>query len=274
MEIGYLGPEGSYSHAASQIYAPEAIGIGMSSFSEIFEGVETERLDIGILPIENSTEGAVTAVMDGLLHRKKVKIIDELIYQIKHCLLSNSKTMDKIAYVLSHPQALGQCREFFARNYPQIGLIPCESSSQACITAKEKGETYGAIANKQAGEIYGLNVLNGKIQDNLFNQTRFIMIGRKDTEITGKDKTSIVFSFQDDYPGSLYSILREFADEDINLTRIESRPAKAEMGKYIFYIDFCGHYKEEKVNRILQRIEKLTSWIKILGSYPFGSLRE
>ena len=274
MEIGYLGPEGSYSHGAALAYAPYGTGISMQSFAEIFEAVETGKIKVGILPIENSTEGAVTMVMDGLLHTVHTQIMGELIFKIRHQLMSTGKNMEEIQYVLSHPQVLGQCREFLRKNYPDIKLISCESSSQACITAKNQGEAYGAIANQDAGIRYGLNILHRQIQDNLMNQTRFIVIGREDTEITGKDKTSIAFSFHDDHPGSLYEVLREFAERSINLTRIESRPAKAEVGKYVFYIDFYGHQKENIIQEVLQSIEKTTSWVKVLGSYPYETAVE
>ena len=271
MEMGYLGPEGSYSHGAALAYGSEVTGIPMQSFSEIFEAVEAGKIKMGILPIENSTEGAVTMVMDGLIHTKRIQIIGELVFEIRHHLLSIGKNTEELQVVLSHPQALEQCREFFRKNYPNIRLLACESSSQACITAKNKGPSYGAIGNKLAGERYGLNILSDQVQDNLMNQTRFIVIGREDTKATGRDKTSIAFSFHDDHPGSLYEVLREFAKDNINLTRIESRPAKAELGKYVFYIDFHGHKNDPKIQGILKSIEKITRWVKILGSYPLGA---
>ncbi|AOT70488.1 prephenate dehydratase [Geosporobacter ferrireducens] len=271
MEIAYLGPEGSYSHGAALAYISGATAIPMQSFSEVFEAVETGKIKMGILPIENSTEGAVTMVMDGLLHTKRAQIIGELVFEIRHHLLSTGKNVEDIQCVLSHPQAIEQCREFFRKNYPSIRLLASESSSQACITAKNKGITYGAIANKVAGERYGLNILSDQIQDNLMNQTRFIVIGRKETSATGRDKTSIAFSFHDDHPGSLYEVLREFAERDINLTRIESRPAKAELGKYVFYIDFHGHQKEVMIQEVLEKIQNITRWVKVLGSYPLSA---
>ncbi|AKL93959.1 chorismate mutase PheA [Clostridium aceticum] len=272
MKLGYLGPEGSFSHAAAVHYAPDATLIGMKTFKEIITAVEEGKIQQGILPMENSTEGAVTQVMDALMHTKISKIQAEMILQIHHNLFSVEENVEDIFYVLSHSQVLEQCRGFFANHFPQITLIPCESSSSACKIAKEKGKGYGAIGNSWAGENNGLKVLYKDIQDNILNQTRFIIIGEGTTVPTGNDKTSIVFSFHNDAPGSLYSVLQEFAEEGINLSRIESRPAKIELGKYIFYIDFHGHQEDIKSKKVLSRIMEKVNTLKIFGSYPIGKI--
>ncbi|ABR46873.1 Prephenate dehydratase [Alkaliphilus metalliredigens QYMF] len=272
MKIGYLGPEGSYSYTAAKCYAPQGTLISMRGFREIIQGVENGTIEEGILPIENSTEGAVTQTMDALMETVDSKIKGELVLQIRHNLLSLGESIGEINYVASHPQALEQCREFLATHYPHAVLIPSESSSAACQMIKEKDQAsaYAAIANSWAGENNGLKTLCKDIQDNKNNQTRFIIIGIEDTITTGNDKTSIAFSFHEDYPGSLYGILREFAQEKINLTRVESRPAKAELGKYIFYIDFNGHGEDQKCKSVLERIRKEVNKFKIFGSYPIG----
>lgn len=272
MELGYLGPEGSYSYTAVKHYAPDGILIGMKTFKQIITAVEEGSLQEGILPIENSTEGAVTQAMDNLMDTKISKIQGEIILQVRHNLLSVGENTKELRYVLSHPQALEQCREFLGNNYPTIKLAACESTSDACRIAKEKGKKYGAIANSWAAENNGLKILHRDIQDNINNQTRFVIIGRRDTIPTGRDKTSIAFSFHDDFPGSLYSVLREFAEEKINLTRVESRPAKTELGKYIFYVDFEGHKEDIKAKKVLSNIEKMTNKLKIFGSYPIGKV--
>lgn len=272
MKLGYLGPEGSYSYIAVKQYAPQGDLIGMKTLREIITSVEEGKIDEGILPIENSTEGAVTEVMDALMSTMISKIQGEIILPVRHNLLSVGENEKELRYVLSHPQALEQCREFFAKHYPQIVLIPCESTSSACKIAKEKGKEYGAIANIWAAENNGLKILNRDVQDNCHNQTRFVIIGRGNKKPTGRDKTSIVFSFYDDFPGSLYMVLKEFAEERINLTRIESRPAKSEVGKYRFYIDFYGHQEDIKSKMVLQNIEKMTNMLKIFGSYPIGKV--
>lgn len=269
MIIGYLGPEGSYSYEAALSYTEKASLEKMHTFREIIEGVEKGTIDIGVLPIENSTEGAVTQVMDGLLTMSLASIQGELIQQIHHHLLSKGK-LDDLIHVFSHPQAIEQCREFFYHKMPHITLIPCKSSSDACRIVSEKGVEYGAIASESAGIIHGLKTIAADIEDNSYNQTRFIIIGRDKTVVTGNDKTSIAFSFYDDHPGSLFQVLKEFATENINLTRVESRPAKAELGKYVFYIDFIGHIKDEAVIRVMNNVKIITNKFVVFGSYPIG----
>ncbi|SNS81417.1 prephenate dehydratase [Anaerovirgula multivorans] len=270
MELGYLGPEGSYSYIAAKHYLPKGNIIAMKTFRQIITAVEEGSIEAGILPIENSTEGAVTQVMDGLMNTVVSRIQGEMILQVRLNLLSIGENIKELRYVLSHPQPLEQCREFMVNHFPQVVLRPCGSTSEACKIAREKGKEYGAIANSWAAENNGLKILYRDIQDNVNNQTRFVIIGRKDTIPTGRDKTSIAFSFHDDFPGSLYNVLREFAEERINLTRVESRPAKTELGKYIFYVDFEGHKEAIKAKKVLSNIEKMTNKLKIFGSYPIG----
>jgi prephenate dehydratase len=270
MALGYLGPEGSYSYTAAKHYAHGSILIGMKTFKQIITAVEKGVIEKGVLPIENSTQGAVTQVMDHLMDTKITTITGEIILQVRHSLLSAHENGEELRYVLSHPQALDQCRVFFEKYYPHIQLIPCESTSYACELAKEKGMEYGAIANDWAAANHDFKILHKDIQDNANNQTRFIVIGRENAAATGRDKTSIAFSFHDDFPGSLYSVLKEFAEERINLTRIESRPAKMELGKYIFYIDFEGHQEDIKSKQVLKNIVAITNKLKIFGSYPIG----
>lgn len=267
MKLGYLGPKGSYSYEAAKNYRADTQLIPMLSFYEIFQGVEEGKIDEGILPIENSTEGAVTPVMDGLLKTEKAKIINELVLIIRHNLVSLSENIEEINYVFSHQQAIEQCREYLRKHLPKAQLIPCESSSLACTKALEMGPGSAAITNIEAGVIYGLNILKSDIQDNFFNQTRFIIISKKPAANCSPCKTSIAFSFLNDRPGALYLVLKLFADRDINLTRIESRPAKTEIGKYIFYIDFIGDPEDEKITITLNEIKNMTRFLKIFGTY-------
>lgn len=269
MKIGYLGPIGSYSYAAAKAYDSNADFIALKTFYEIIKSVECGRLDKGILPIENSTEGAVTSVMDGLLNTGKSNIIGEIVIPIYHNIISAEKEVKNIKHVYSHVQAIEQTREYFNKNYPEITFTPCSSTSKACIFAGEMGMGYGAIGNEESAEIYELNIVERNIQDNRFNQTRFIIIGEEVGRPYGKLKTSIAFSCRDDRPGLLYDVLKEFACRNINLTRIESRPAKSEIGKYIFYIDFLGSRDEDVVKEILLHIKKSTDMLKVFGSYNY-----
>ncbi len=267
MKLGYLGPKGSYSYEAAKTYAPYAKPVPIAGFYEIIQQVENGDLDEGILPMENSTEGAVTFVMDELLKTKKARIVGELVLPIHHNLVSLANSIEEINYIYSHPQAFGQCREYFRMYVPQASLISCGSTSLACAQAKRKGRNFAAVANMEATLIYNLNVLKTDIQDNSLNQTRFIIISKKPTLKCGRCKTSIAFSFSEDKPGALYRVLREFAHRDINLTRIESRPAKAEIGRYIFYVDFIGMPEDDAVGEALDEIRNMTVFLKIMGTY-------
>ena len=268
MECGYLGPKGSYSYLALTDGYPELVPVACSTFTEIIEKIEDHSLPYGFLPVENSTEGAVTAVMDSLLDLNDIVIQGEVTYRIRHHLFSIDGKMEKIHCAISHPQALEQCRGFFRKNFPDIIMQSCESTSAACIEAKKKGCGYGAIASQWAGEYHGLKAAQHDIQDNRFNQTRFVKLGKGDQAPTGKDKTAMAFSFQKDLPGSLHQILKIFADQNINLSRIESRPAKQELGQYIFFIDFHGHCQDKAVKTALREIRKKTRKLYIFGSFP------
>lgn len=272
MKIGYLGPSGSYSHEAACRYLVNAAAAGeciaMSSFVAIIEGIEQGQLDHGVIPIENSTHGAVATAMDDLVKLQNSTVCGEIVLNIEHCLLSMNDNIADIKYVFSHEQALGQCSEFFRERYPHIQLINCGSTSQACEMAQKNGSAYGAVAGKAAAQLYHLSPVVENIQDNDFNQTRFLIIGTKALAATGDDKTSLVFAFHDDCPGSLFGVLKAFASRNINLTRIESRPAKHSMGKYIFYIDFVGHAQDDNCAEAVKEMSSHVSWFKILGSYP------
>lgn len=272
MKIGYLGPLGSYSYEAA---CRHSISIGVKSelvalpdFTAIVTSVERGVVDTGIIPVENSTHGAVAAAMDSLLRLAYGCVCGEMVIDIEHCLLSDEKGAAEIKCVFTHEQALGQCYEFFRKHCSDIEFIMCSSTSQACEMAKKNGRGYGAIAGKTAAGVYNLAIVADGIQDNGYNQTRFLIIGSEKPAASGNDKTSIVFSFHDDCPGSLYGVLKVFADRNINLTRIESRPAKNTMGKYIFYIDFTGHIDDNKCIEAVTEIRCMVSWLKVLGSYP------
>lgn len=277
MKIGYLGPPGSYSYEVACQYAAETAGeakcIAMPSFSSIIEGVEQGQLDTGIIPIENSTHGAVASVMDLLANLRQSTVCGEMVLDIEHCLLTQGTSIESIKHVFSHEQALEQCRGFFSSQHPHMELISCSSTSQACEMARKYGNAYGAVASRAAAQLYDLAVAAQNIQDNAFNQTRFLVIAVTKTKPTGRDKTSIVFAFPDDCPGSLFNVLKAFASRNINLTRVESRPAKHIMGKYIFYIDFSRHVDEQISIAALAEISEQVCWLKVLGSYPIDSRR-
>ncbi|MEL4304775.1 prephenate dehydratase [Methanococcoides sp. LMO-2] len=277
MIVGVLGPAGSYSDKAAKGWM-EKQGISDSSsllyyddISDTFSAVIEGKTEIGIIPIENSIEGSVGITLDLLLD-SDVTIIGEVVVPIEHCLLSKGK-MDDIRVILSHPQALAQCRQFIRTHFRNVEIRTTGSTSHAAKLANEF-EEMAAIASKESAEAYGLNILMPNIQDRKQNHTRFIAIRRTDSE-TGETntedacthKTSIIAYIGNDKAGSLYELLGEFAKRDINLTRIESRPSKRSLGDYLFYIDLEGSTSDAIIKDALYHIESRVSMLKVLGSY-------
>lgn len=264
MRIGVLGPEGSYSEKAARRWAPGAEPEYFGDFEEVLVAVEAGDVEVGVVPIENSLEGAVGLTMD-LLLRLKVRIIGEVNLPIRHCLLG--KGGGEIKVILSHPQALAQCRQYIRDHYPKAEVRTTGSTSHAAKLAQEFSEM-AAIAGAGAAEKYDLLVLARDIQDAAENVTRFAVVGKEMAPASGRDKTSLVIYLERDRPGALYDILQEFAGKGINLTRIESRPSRRGLGDYYFYIDLEGHVSDRLVKEALQGVEKKASMVKVLGSYP------
>jgi len=267
LRVTYLGPKATFTHQACiEYFGFSAHYIPADSIKQVFRLVEVKEADFGVVPIENSTEGVVTHTLD-LFVDSPLRICGEIRLEISQNLLSKAGEMDKIRRICSHPQALAQCRDWLGQNLPSIPLVETESTARAAEMASED-PSCGAIASKLAAELYGLKVVRGNIQDNPNNLTRFLIIGNKVREkAASPNKTSIVFSVKDRV-GVLYEILRIFAENNINLTKIESRPSKQKAWDYYFFLDFEGHMEDEKVRQALQRLEKETVFLKILGSYP------
>jgi prephenate dehydratase len=240
--------------------------LAFDSIIEVLEAVKSGEVQKGVVPIENSIEGPVGVTLDLLAQDYDIKIEDEIILPISHNLLVNKGVnLEELDSVYSHAQPLAQCRIFLEK----LGLRTHSTSSTAAAARFIKGKNNAAaIGTQRAAELYDLEIIASNIQDFTHNMTRFIVLAKEDHEITGKDKTSIVFSLSDDCPGGLYDILGLFAVENINLTKVESRPTKQGLGKYIFFIDFKGHRCENKVEHILEMIDDKAPFLKVLGSYP------
>lgn len=277
MKIAYLGPDGSYSFCAAKKYCRELDGMGgemspQASFANVILSVEQGKADIGILPLENSTEGIVTPVVDLLYYANGISMVAEVVIPIHHCLLNESGRLQDIKYIYSNQQPLEQCKLNLAKLVGKASLIECESSSAACKIAKKNGKEFAAVANEVAGELYGLQAAVKDLQDNDKNATRFVAIKLNgETRPSGNDKTSIAFTFDKDRPGSLYLVLKEFAECGINLSRIESRPMKEELGKYVFYIDFAGHKLDDGIIELMDKVRQVVGELKILGSYRLAT---
>jgi prephenate dehydratase len=264
LKIGVLGPEGSYSERAAMKWSPKVELIYFGDFEDVLLAVEAGRVEAGVVPLENSLEGAVGLTMD-LLLSLNVRIIGEVNQTIRHCLLGRGDGPVKV--ILSHPQALAQCRQYIRKYYPGVEVRTTGSTSHAARLAQEFPEM-AAIAAEGAAERYGLRVLAREIQDSKENITRFVVVGRETPGPTGRDKTSLVIYLERDRPGALCSILQELASRSINLTRIESRPSRRGLGDYYFYIDLEGHINDGRVREALAGVEGKASMVKVLGSYP------
>jgi prephenate dehydratase len=264
--IALLGPKGTFSGEAALKIDPHANRLFCDSIEEVFDSVIGEKVECGIVPVENSLEGSVSATLEMLL-KARIRICSEVVLDINHCLLGLHGTeIDEIKEVISHPHALAQCRGFLksmkgikTRNFPSTGEAARE-------VAEKKLKTTAAIAPRIAAKIYDLNILKEGVQDQAKNQTRFFVIALKCPEIQGKIKTSIIVGLKD-RPGALYEMLGYFAESSINLTKIESRPTKKSLGDYIFYIDFIGDGEDKKIKKILNRLKTSTTTLKVLGSY-------
>ena len=267
--VAFLGPAGAYGEEAAHRYAPDAQHIPYPSNQHVAASVEDGEADEAVVPIENSLYGSVTDVLDALVEAKRTKIRGELLLPVRHCLIVHpGRQIEDIVKVLSHPQALGQCRRYLAGNLPDA-IQEATASTAGAVEAVSRGDdTLAAIASGRAAEIYGLEVLEEGIQDSDVNITRFAVLANEDHPATGDDKTSVAFDFHTDAPGLVYSALRPFAERNINLTKIESRPTGSELGRYIFILDFQGHRTDPHVVETLDEIRPHMAVLKVLGSYP------
>lgn len=277
--FGYLGPVGTFSEqAALQYFDDEDKLFPLRSFNEIFEKLQTGEIIRGVIPIENSLEGAVKLCMDLLYSSSYVVVVDEIILPVKHYLMASPGTkIDDIDEIYSISQIIGQTNTFVTQNLSDAAVSYAGSSAQAAEIIKGKSGK-AMIGSKRISNLYGLEILAEEIQDMTNNYTRFFVIANKldvKDEFPDMDKeykTSIICAPEVNEAGVLYRILAEFKREDINLTRIESRPTKRQLGEYIFYIDLEGHQKNRHVRVALEGIEKKSIFFKILGSYVKGEI--
>ena len=268
LKIAYLGPEGTFTHqAALKKFGEKGEFISCKTIDNIFREVEKDRADYGVVPIENSMEGVVTHTLD-MFVESSLNITAEILLDVHHYLLSDERSLKSVKKVFSHSQAIGQCWNWIVENLPDAKLIETESTAGAVKMAKRE-KNAAAIGSLTAAEIYDIGVLAERIEDYGENITRFLVIGKNFSGKTGKDKTSILVSIKDKV-GALHDILSHFRKNNINLTRIESRPSKKKAWDYIFFFDFIGHKDDASVKNALKRIEKESVFLKILGSYPIG----
>jgi len=270
LKIAYLGPEGTWTHqAAIKKFGHSVAYTALPSFADVFDYVARRRADYGVVPIENSTEGAVSHTLD-LFVDSPLRICAQILLRIDNSLLAAIPRED-IKTLYSHPQVFGQCKNWILRNLPEADLVEVSSTTKAAHIAKENAaDGAAALGGKLAAELAGLDLLEEAIQDRATNTTRFLVIGEKTCPPTGNDRTSILFSVRDQ-PGSLVAALKAFDSFQINMSKIESRPSKQRDWEYIFYVDLAGHCEDAQVAHAFENLETHCSLVKLLGSYPDSS---
>ncbi len=266
LRVAFLGPSATFTHqAAVQRFGSSAELLPARTIIDVFEDVERSRADYGVVPVENSTEGAVNLTLDRLIDSDAL-ICGELRLDVAQHLLSRAPDLAQIKAVCSHPQALAQCRAWLTEHLPDVAVDEVASTSAAAELAASDSSV-AAIASELAARLYELPVLRARIEDSASNSTRFLVIGRRPMGVTGRDKTSILFSMRNE-PGALFRVLEPFAAHVLNLTKIESRPARRQPWEYVMFIDFEGHRDTPAVEALLAQIRDRTLFFKILGSYP------
>jgi chorismate mutase / prephenate dehydratase len=268
--VAFLGPLGTFSHLAVLNHFGESVCLKTcKDIPEIFEQLNQNSMTSAVVPLENSIEGSIRETLDQLM-LSSVRITGEIALKINQSIMSLSGQIKSIKYIISHPQALAQCRTWIHKNVSWAQIVDSSSTAKAAEIAMNDAE-YAAIGNEHFGRTLGLQIISRAIQDRQENFTRFLILNHKETVPSGKDKTSLVF-WTEDKPGALFTILGQFAQFGINLSRIESRPDRGiTPWKYAFFVDLTGHLKDENVARCLREVEKTSSQMKILGSFPMYS---
>ncbi len=265
MSVAYLGPQASFTHLASlSKFGSSVKYVSCVSITEVFQEVNHKHVDYGVIPVENSIEGAVNHSLDMFID-SDLKICSEVLFEISHNLMAACQ-LSEIKRIYSNPQVFGQCRLWLERHLPKAELIETTSTTQAALRASQEDGS-AAIASALAATIYNLSILEKAIEDLPHNVTRFLVIGRHISKPSKCDKTSILVSIKDKV-GALYEMLEPIRKNKINMTKIESRPSKKKAWDYYFFIDLEGHVGEKEVKKTIQAMEHRVRFIKILGSYP------
>ncbi len=264
--IAYLGPVGTFSEQAAQTYFGHSIaGLPCNNIDEVFKVVEKGAAQFGVVPVESSSEGAISRTLDLLLD-SPLHISGEVVLPIRHYLLAKSGKLDGVTTVCAHAQALAQCQQWLSKHAPQLKRQAVSSNAEAaCMAARNPSNA--AIAGNPAQIAYGLQAITSQIQDDPHNLTRFVVIGTYACQATGHDQTSLVLSV-DNQPGAVYSLLESLVQHGISINHFESRPTRKSTREYHVYIDVAGHAEDEKVAEALAELKAIAVFYKNLGSYP------
>ena len=270
LKVAFLGPEGTFSHqVARDIWGSGCRFLPQGSIDDVFDQVERGNSSLGVVPVENSSEGGVNATLDRFL-TTDLSVCGETYARIRHCLISACRELGQVERVYSHPQALNQCRGWLRRNLPRA--LPVEVSSTAAAVRQAAGHPKSAaIGPRRAAELNGLEVLAADIQDYAHNTTRFLILSRMACPPTGRDKTSLLFTLPH-RPGTLFEALGHLSRAGLNLTHIQSRPVKHRPWEYVFFVDLEGHREDPQVAPALSDLAQCVERLQILGSYPRGNL--
>ncbi len=266
LSVAYLGPHGTFSEAAVfKRFGHACAGVPCASIDEVFRKVESGEANYGVVPVENSTEGAIGRTLD-LLLQSPLKVCGEVLLAVHQCLLSQDADMATIKRVYSHPQSLGQCQDWLNTHLPHAERVSVASNAEAAsLAAKEKHGA--AVAGKQAAERFNIAVLAANIEDDPRNTTRFLVMGNQDVAVSGRDKTSLVMAAPN-RPGAVHDLLTPLAKHGVSMSKLESRPARAGLWEYVFFLDVDGHQGDAKVAAALTELKQVAAFVKILGSYP------
>lgn len=266
LTLAFLGPEGTFSHLASLAkFGHTSEFLPVASIAEVFNEVERNHCDYGIVPVENSWAGVVPETLDTFMN-SNLRVVSEVFQPIQHNLLTRCESLEQITRLYSHFQPLAQCRQWLRNHLPNVEEIEASSTSKAAeLAAQESGSA--AIATTLAAEKYDLPILCEHIEDNPTNRTRFLVLGYNEPEPTGKDKTSLMFTVHN-RAGELVHALNAFEKYDVNLTMIESRPSKTVAWQYLFYIDAQGHVKDTSITKAINLLKQQAPFVRVLGSYP------
>ena len=266
--VAYLGPPGTNTEVAAMRYYPDAERVPCATVAQAVQAVESGEADCAMAAIENSLHGTITDTVDLLIREADIAICGEIVLHIEHCLMVRpGDGRDAIEVIYSHPQSLGQCRQYLEAHFAGVRTEAALSNSEAVAQMMRTPGT-AAIGPARAAEIYGAEIIERGIEDSPNNKTRFVALARAGAAPTGDDKTSLAFGVAHDRPGTLVSVLHEFADRSINLTKIESRPSGADLGVYVFLIDVSGHREDPLVAQALAAVREQANFFKVFGSYP------
>jgi chorismate mutase/prephenate dehydratase len=266
LAVAYLGPAGTFSEAAVlKRFGHASVGVPCASIDAVFRETESGGADYGVVPVENSTEGAIGRTLD-LLLQSPVKVCGEVMLSVHQCLLTTEEDLANVQRVYSHPQSFGQCQDWLAANLPHAEKIAVASNAEAARLAAEQPGS-AAVAGRQAAERFNLPVRAENIEDDARNTTRFLVLGNQDIAPSGRDKTSLVMSTAN-RPGAMHDLLAPLARHGVSMTKLESRPAKSGLWEYAFFVDIEGHQQDKKVAAALEELKQAAAFLKVLGSYP------